>query len=113
MAIESSDDGISEYGRDEDYTPLVSVPPALDETNKPAEIEKPTSAPAVSDLPFTATLLPSPSDASPFSKILDSKGLLIPSEAPPKPPPRHRRPIHLLLHLLPFCPNPKNLIWRL
>ena len=37
VAIESSDDGISEYGRDEDYTPLVSVPPALDETNEPAE----------------------------------------------------------------------------
>ena len=38
VAIESSDDGMSEYGRDEHYTPLVSVPPALDETNEPAEI---------------------------------------------------------------------------
>ena len=88
MAIESSDDGMSEYGLDEDYKPLVSVPPASDETNEPAEIEEPTSAPAVLDSPSTATLLPSPSDDSPSSKILDSKGLLIPSEALPKPLPR-------------------------
>ena len=83
VAIESSDDGMSEYGRDEDYASLVSVPPASNET-----IEEPTSVPADVDPPSTATLLPSSSDDSPSSNILDSQGLLIPSEAPPKPPPR-------------------------
>ena len=88
MAIESSDDGMSEYSRDEDYTSLVSVPPASDETIGPAEIEEATAAPAALDPPSTATLLPSSSDDSPSPNILDSQGLLIPSEAPPKPPPR-------------------------
>ena len=83
VAIESSDDGMSEYGRDEDYASLVSVPPASNET-----IEEPTSVPAAVDPPSTATLLPSSSDDSPSPNILDSQGLLIPSEAPPKPPPR-------------------------
>ena len=83
MAIESSDDGMSEYSRDEDYTSLVSVPPALDETIGPAEIEEATAA---LDPPSTATLLPSSSNDSPSPNILDSQGLLIPS--PPKPPPR-------------------------
>ena len=89
MAIESSDDGMSEYSRDEDYTSLVSVPPASDETIGPAEIEEATAAPAAPaalDPPSTATLLPSSSDDSPSPNILDSQGLLIPS--PPKPPPR-------------------------
>ena len=86
MAIESSDDGMSEYSRDEDYTSLVSVPPASDETIGPAEIEEATSAPAALDPPSIATLLPSSSDDSLSPKILDSQGLLIPS--PPKPPPR-------------------------
>ena len=83
MAIESSDDGMSEYGRDEVYASLVSVPPASNET-----IEEPTSVPAAVNQPSTATLLPSSSDDSPSPNILDSQGLLIPSEAPPKPPPR-------------------------
>ena len=83
MAIESSDDGMSEYGRDEDYALLVSVPPASNET-----IEEPTSVPADVDPPSTATLLPSSSDDSPSPNILDSQGLLIPCEALPKPPPR-------------------------
>ena len=86
MAIESSDDGMSEYSRDEDYTSLVSVPPASDETIAPAEIKEATAAPAALDPPSTATLLPSSSDDSPSPNILDSQGLLIPS--PPKPPPR-------------------------
>ena len=51
MAIESSDNGMSEYGRDEDYTLLFSVPPALNET-----IEEPTSVPAAVNPPSTATL---------------------------------------------------------
>ena len=80
VAIESSDDGMSEYGRDEG---LLSVPLASNET-----IEEPTSVPAAVDPPSTATLLPSSSDDSPSPNILDSQGLLIPSEAPPKPPPR-------------------------
>ena len=83
VAIESSDDGMSEYGRDEVYTSLVSVPPASNET-----IEEPTSFPVAVDPPSTSTLLPSSSDDSPSPNILDSQGLLIPSEAPPKPPPR-------------------------
>ena len=82
MAIESSDDGMSEYGRDEDYASLVSVPPASNET-----IEEPTYVPAT-DPPSTDTLLPPSSDDSPSPNILDSQGLLIPPEAPPKPPPR-------------------------
>ena len=86
MAIESSDDGMSEYSRDEDYTSLVSVPPASDETIGPAEIEEATAAPAALDPPSTATLLPSSSNDSPSPNILDSQGLLIPS--PTKPPPR-------------------------
>ena len=51
VAIESSDNGMSEYGRDEDYTLLFSVPPALNET-----IEEPTSVPAAVNPPSTATL---------------------------------------------------------
>ena len=51
-------------------------------------IKEPTSVPAAVDPPSTATLLPSSSDDSPSPNILDSQGLLIPSEAPPKPPPR-------------------------
>lgn len=51
VAIESSDNGMSEYGRDEDYMSLVSVPPALNET-----IEEPTSVPATVNPPSTATL---------------------------------------------------------
>ena len=51
MAIASSDNGMSEYGRDEDYMSLVSVSPALNET-----IEEPTSVPAAVNPPSTATL---------------------------------------------------------
>ena len=68
-------------------TRLSSVPPTSDETiepaeiDEPAEIEEPTSAPAPLDPPSTATLLPSSSDDSLSPRILDSQGLLIPSEA--------------------------------
>ena len=72
MAIESSDDGMSEYSRDEDYTSLVSVPPASDETIGPAEIEEATAAPAALDPPSTATLLPSSSNYSRFSRPFNS-----------------------------------------
>ena len=51
VAIESSDNGMSEYGQDEDYTLLFSVPPALNET-----IEEPASVPAAVNPPSTATL---------------------------------------------------------
>ena len=83
VAIESSDDGMSEYGRDEVYTSLVSVPPASNET-----IEEPTSFPVAVDPPSTSTLLPSSSDDSPSPNILDSQGLLIPSEGSGSPPRR-------------------------
>lgn len=82
VAIESSDDGMSDYGRGEVYASLASVPPASNET-----IEEPTSVPAT-DPPSTDNLLPPSFDDSPSHNILDSQGLLIPSEAPPKPPPR-------------------------
>ena len=95
---------MSEYSRSEEYGPLASaLLPASDEISELPSVNVnelppiPTASPALdssstltavsTDLLPTTMPLPSLSDDSLSTEILDSQGLLIPFKTPPKLPP--------------------------